>query len=50
MSNINLIEEDLWDHYSGLPSPLWYQYKEQLEDEEDNTGALVDDRVIDEKI
>ena len=26
MSEINLIEEDLWDHYSGLPNPAWYQY------------------------
>jgi hypothetical protein len=50
MSEINLIEEDLWDHYSGLPSPLWYQYKEQLEDEEDNTGDLVDNGVIDRSI
>lgn len=37
MSEINLIEEDLWDHYSGLPNPAWYQYKKELEDEEDDT-------------
>ena len=37
MSEVNLIEEDLWDHYSGLPNPAWYQYKNQLEDEEDDT-------------
>lgn len=38
MSEINLIEEDLWDHYSGLPSPSWYEYQKQLEeDEEDDT-------------
>lgn len=37
MSEVNLIEEDLWDHYSGLPNPAWYQYKKELEDEEDDT-------------
>lgn len=25
MSDINIIEDELWDHYSGLPNPLWYQ-------------------------
>ena len=29
------IEDDLWDHYSGLPSPLWYQ-----QNEENNTDHL----------
>jgi hypothetical protein len=37
MSTINLIEEDLWDHYSGLPSPAWYQYNEELEEDEENS-------------
>ena len=37
MSKIDLIEEDLWDHYSGLPNPTWYEFKNQLEDEEDDT-------------
>jgi hypothetical protein len=35
MSEINLIEDNLWDHYSGLPNPAWYQYKKQLNDEEE---------------
>jgi hypothetical protein len=40
MEKTNLIEDDLWDHYSGLPSPLWYQ---QLnEDEENNTDNMAD--------
>lgn len=26
MSEIDLVEDELWDHYSGLPNPLWYQY------------------------
>ena len=38
MEKTNLIEDDLWDHYSGLPSPLWYQ---QL-DEENDTDNLAD--------
>lgn len=42
MSEINLIEEDLWDHYSGLPNPAWYQYKKDLEDEEDDTDNSTD--------
>jgi hypothetical protein len=50
MSEINLIEEDLWDHYSGLPNPLWYQYKNQLEDEEDDTGDRVDMGIIDGQV
>jgi hypothetical protein len=32
MSNINLIEEDLWDHYSGLPNPIWYHDTNELND------------------
>ena len=46
--NVNLIEEDLWDHYSGLPNPLWYQYKKELEDEEDDTDISIDIRVTNE--
>lgn len=37
MSKIDLIEEDLWDHYSGLPNPMWYQHIEEIKDEEENT-------------
>jgi hypothetical protein len=50
MSEINLIEEDLWDHYSGLPNPTWYQYKKELEDEEDDTDNSIDMGTIDRKI
>ena len=42
MSDVNLVEEELWDHYSGLPNPLWYQYKKELEDEEDDTSDSSD--------
>lgn len=51
MSEVNLIEEELWDHYSGLPNPLWYQYKKELtEDEEDDTSDSPDLGTIDKKI
>jgi hypothetical protein len=46
MSKINLIEQDLWDHYSGLPNPTWYEYQNQLEDEEDDTSDNIDTTVI----
>jgi hypothetical protein len=50
MSEVNLIEEDLWDHYSGLPNPTWYQYKKDLEDEEDDTDNSADLGTTDKKI
>jgi hypothetical protein len=28
-----VVEEELWDHYSGLPNPLWYERRKQLNDE-----------------
>ena len=37
MSNTQVIDDELWDHYSGLPNPMWYQHIKELEDEEDNT-------------
>lgn len=50
MSKINLIEEDLWDHYSGLPNPAWYEYQKQLEDEEDDTSDSITIGVIAEQV
>lgn len=47
---VNLVEEELWDHYSGLPNPSWYQYKKELNDEEEDTEDSTGDRVINEKI
>jgi len=32
---IDMIEAELWDHYSGLPNPAWYQYKKENEDYEE---------------
>jgi len=32
----DIVVELLWDHYSELPNPLWYEYKrKQKEDELD---------------
>lgn len=25
----DIVEEELWDHYSELPNPLWYEYKDK---------------------
>jgi hypothetical protein len=50
MSKVDLIEEDLWDHYSGLPNPSWYQYKKDLVDEEDDTDNSADLGTNNEKI
>jgi len=46
----DLIEDDLWDHYSGLPSPMWYQYINELEDEEDNIDVSILDSRVNTKI
>jgi hypothetical protein len=37
-SEVNLIDDDLWDYYSGLPNPMWYQHIKELEDEEEDTS------------
>jgi hypothetical protein len=50
MSKVDLVEEELWDHYNDLPNPAWYQYKKELNDEEENTEDNTGDRVINEKI
>lgn len=50
MSKVDLIAEELWDHYSGLPNPAWYRYKKELTSEEEDTEDSPSDRVIDEKI
>jgi len=38
------------DHYSGLPSPNWYQYTKELNDEESNTNTISDLGTINEEI
>lgn len=34
----NAPDDELWDYYSGLPNPMWYQRVKELEDEEGNTN------------
>ena len=41
-SKVNLIDDDLWDYYSGLPNPMWYQHIKKLEDEEKDTSDSTD--------
>lgn len=43
VTNVDLIEEELWDHYSGLPNPHWYKYKE---DEKKNLESSSNDRDV----
>jgi hypothetical protein len=28
-------QDKLWDYYSGLPNPLWYEQQSKIQDEED---------------
>jgi len=30
-----IIEMELWDHYSELPNPQWYDFKNNKEEEEE---------------
>lgn len=41
-------DDELWDYYSGLPNPLWYQRVKELEDEEDDTDDSTDTSVTSE--
>jgi hypothetical protein len=34
---MELIEDEFWDYYSGLPNPMWYQHITEI-DEEENTN------------
>ena len=36
MEDNNLIEDGMWDYYSGLPNPSWYEKKfsDSIEDED----------------
>lgn len=48
MDDIDLINNELWDHYSGLPNPMWYQHIKEIEDEEENTSNSDDTEVTTE--
>jgi hypothetical protein len=30
-----IVEKELWDHYSALPNPQWYDFKNNKEEEEE---------------
>ena len=48
MDDIDLINDGLWDHYSGLPNPMWYQHVKEIENEEENTSNSDDIEVTTE--
>jgi hypothetical protein len=48
MSGTQVIDDELRDHYSGLPNPMWYQHIKELEDEEDNTSDSPDTTITTE--
>ena len=48
MNKPEVIDDELWDYYSGLPNPMWYQYIEEIKDEEENTSDNTDTTVITE--
>jgi hypothetical protein len=36
-NNLEVIDDELWDYYSGLPNPMWYQQVKELEDDTDDS-------------
>lgn len=39
---MNVIEDDeLWDYYSGLPNPMWYQHTKEIKDEDKTTYTVL---------
>ena len=48
MNNPQVIDDELWDHYSGLPNPMWYRHIKETEDEEENTSDSDDTEVTTE--
>ncbi len=46
MNKPEVTDDELWDYYSGLPNPMWYQYIKEIEDDEDNTIDINDIEVI----
>lgn len=50
MDKIDLVKEELWDHYSGLPNPAWYQQLYNEDDEKNNTNTNINTEFIPSKI
>jgi hypothetical protein len=44
-NKVDMIDDELWDHYSGLPNPLWYQHIQESKDEEEDTSDSADTTV-----
>ena len=34
-------DDELWDYYSGLPNPMWYQHTKEIEDEYKTTYTVL---------
>ena len=32
-----IVERELWDHYSELPNPSWYEYKDKEDGDTKNS-------------
>jgi len=45
MNNPKVIDDELWDHYSGLPNPMWYQHNTEVEYEEEDTSDSDDTKI-----
>jgi hypothetical protein len=39
MNKPEVIDDELWDYYSGLPNPMWYQHIEELDEEENKSDG-----------
>ena len=39
MSNTQIIDDEFWDYYSGLPNPMWYQHITEIDEEEDTSDS-----------
>lgn len=39
MDDTKIIQDELWDHYSGLPNPMWYQHIAEIDEEEDTNNS-----------
>ena len=48
MNKPEVTDDELWDYYSGLPNPMWYQHIEEIEDEEEDTSVSDDTEVTTE--
>ena len=40
MNNTQVTDDELWDYYSGLPNPMWYQHIEEIKDEEEHRKKI----------